>query len=89
MNSSSSKRHCRINSAESVALSLLSYRPDGQQAEPRVSDLEWLVGDGDTPQKVQYLACDPFRNILARRGTGFMSQSFPDPYVLEYELYLF
>lgn len=52
VNSNSSKHHRRIHSAETVALSLLSYRPDAQQAEPRVSDLEWLVGDGDTPQKV-------------------------------------
>ena len=53
VNSYSSKHHRRINSAETVALSLLSFRPDAHQAEPRVSDLEWLVGDGDTPQKVQ------------------------------------
>lgn len=54
--SGSGKHHRRINSAETVALSLLSFRPDAQQAEPRVSDLEWLVGDGDTPQKVHYVA---------------------------------
>ena len=58
-NSNLSKHHRRINSAETVALSLLSYRPDAQQAEPRVSDLEWLVGDGDTPQKV-LTPCDTF-----------------------------
>ena len=54
--SGSGKHHRRINSAETVALSLLSFRPDAQQAEPRVSDLEWLVGDGDTPQEVRYVA---------------------------------
>ena len=63
--SGSGKHHRRINSAETVALSLLSFRPDAQQAEPRVSDLEWLVGDGDTPQKVRTL-CRPRKK--ARRA---------------------
>ncbi len=43
--------HQRYNSAESIALSLLQAGVGAN--EPKVADLEWLVGDGDTPQKVR------------------------------------
>ena len=63
------KHHRRINSAETVALSLLSFRPDAQQAEPRVSDLEWLVGDGDTPQKVHHVSRGK-KPVIRFQGAG-------------------
>ena len=80
--SGSGKHHRRINSAETVALSLLSFRPDAQQAEPRVSDLEWLVGDGDTPQEVRYVALvkrPVVRFILQGERPDFQSCCFYIP----------